>query len=256
MHLRNILVFYSFWLCTYTSVFADEKFQLNGLLIPSWESLSPRDPQVSNLFYPRFSYGFGFEMKYFMSPRISTNIGLQLNNRGFEARPTYSYYEDSIEAKISVSCLYLSLPFDISFNFQPAFRTELYFYSGISYGILLSQSFKGQRVPEELGRPNNYLFEGVDNKPNNINWFDKNYVGLRVGIGASRYIKSRLVLSINPSYHFQIDKLLNANGPVLPITINNNGATVPYSPGFRGASFELKIGYYFNDQIENTNKKL
>lgn len=235
---------------------AQEKFQINGVLIPTYEGISMNNVQITNPYTYRFSYGFGAEMKYFLSPKISTNFGLQFNDRGFLAEPKYAYLDDSITTTISISCKYLTIPFDLCINFQPAFRTELFINAGLSYGILLRQTFKGRRVPPELGRPDNGMFEGISNKPSNIKWFDGNYWGVNLGFGVSRYIKSRMVLTVNPGMSFQIDGLLNPQGPVLQTVVTNQGTLTSFDPKLKSFYLQLKLGYYFSDQIENTKKKL
>lgn len=235
---------------------AQEKFQINGILMPSYDGISMRSDHILNPYTYRFSYGFGAEMKYFMSPKISTNFGLQYNDRGFRAVPKYEYYGDSITTTINISCKYITIPFDLCINFQPAFRTEIFVNAGISYGFLIQQSFRGRRVPPELGRPDNQMFEGVSNKASNIDWFDRSYWGFNLGFGISRYIKSRMVVTIHPSMSFQFDRLLNPTGPVLQNVWNQQGVIEPFNPGLKTFAIQLKLGYYFSDQIENTKKKL
>ncbi len=238
---------------------ADEKFQLNGVLSPSYEGLSPRNRDIVNIFpKQRLSYNFGGELKYFMSPLISTNLGIHFQNKGFISEPKYEYYDDSISVRINISLKYLVIPFDLCFNFQPAFRTEIFFNVGLAYGILLQQSFKGRRVPVEIRGSDNPLYDGLSNKPSNINWFDKNYVGVNIGFGITRYLLSRMALTIHPMFMYQIDNAINPFplGPIVPFTLDNKGQLVEYSPGFKSMLLQFKIGYYFSDQIENTRKKL
>ncbi|MCI5056239.1 MAG: PorT family protein [Flavobacteriales bacterium] len=255
MYLRKILVFLML-LCIKQS-FADDKYQLNFFLAPSYENISFRSLKLDNQFFFKYSYNFGTEIKYYFSPKVTTNIGLQFNDRGFQARPEFITSDGSVQtfedAVVNISAKYLTIPIDLHFNFQPAYRTEVFFGTGIGFGLLVGQSFKGRRVSEELGRPAG-IYEGVSNERTNINWFDKNYVSWNFGVGISRYIKSRLVITINPYYSRQIDRARSLDGPLVYRDPNNIDLVV--EPKFDSYGLNLKLGYYFSDQIENKKKSL
>jgi len=235
---------------------AQEKFQLNLVLGPSYENIGTRNSAIENPFSFKYSYNFGAEIKYYTSPRFSTNLGLQFNDRGFQSNINYLVLNDTISSSVSIAAQYISIPLDFTWNFSPIFRTEYFFNIGVNYGILVSQTFKGSRIPEALGRPANGIYEGVSTERSNINWFDKNYLGLQAGLGISRYIKSRMVFTFHPSVSIQVDRLINPEGPVLPIAYTDTGLPVNYSPKLTSFLLLFKVGYYFSDQIENTKKAL
>jgi hypothetical protein len=240
-----------------TSV-AQDKFQVNFMVAPSYERVSFRKINIDNNFYFKYSYNFGAEIKYFFSPKITTNLGLQFNDRGFQARPEFVTSDGTIQtfddAVVNISAKYLTIPFDLHFNFQPAYRTDLFFGTGLGFGILVGQSFRGKRVSAELGRPDNPIFEGVSDQRSNINWFDRTYLSWNFGAGISRYVKSRLVITINPYYSMQLDRARALDGPL--VAIDPNGIGLSIEPKFDSYGVNLKLGYYFSDQIENTKKEL
>ncbi len=253
----NILLkFCFFFTCFCTVVYGQEKFQLNGMLAPSLEQISTRNTQIDNPFVSRVSSNIGVEMKYYLTPKFSTNFGLEYNDRGYQSIINHEYLSDTIQTTVNLSAKYISIPFSLCWNFTPAYRTELFFNTGVTYGVLIGQAFKGKRVPSELGRPDNPLFEGVTNDKTNIEWFDNNYFGATAGFGISRYIKSRMVITVHPVVTFQLDRLLNADGPVIPFANTNNGKRVVYNPKLHSYVLQLKLGYFFSDQIENTKKAL
>ncbi len=254
--MRRIIGVLFFGGCLFLGLKSQEKYQLNFIFGPSYESISPRNGGIVNPFTYKYSYNFGGEIKYFLSPKMSSNIGLQYNNKGFRSFIEYPVFDDTLSSTVLISAQYLTLNFDLGANFSPAFRTEYFFNAGVSYGLLVGQSFKGKRVPETLGRPDNGLYEGLSNGRSNIEWFDKNYFAAQLSVGISRYIKSRLVFTFQPTFSYQIDHLINPDGPVIPIAITSSGQPVEYSPKLHSFLLLFKLGYYFSDQIENDKKSL
>ena len=253
---KCILVLTLLSLCINQKSMGQEKFQINGFLAPSYEFLSTRDIRIDNPFVARYSYNFGGEIKYFLSPKMSTNIGLEFNNRGFKSIIDYEVKDDTVQTSVNISARYISVPISLCWNFTPIYRTELFFNVGATYGKLIGQSFRGKRIPSELGRPDNPVFEGVTNDKTNIKWFDGNYLGLTGGVGVSRYIKSRMVITVHPTVSLQVDRLLNPDGPIIPFAVTSEGQLIDYSPKLNSYGVLFKLGYYFSDQIENTKKTL
>ncbi len=254
--MRSQIISLGLFFCFSLSILSQEKFQFNFILGPSYEKIGTRNANIENPFSFKYSYNIGSEFKYYLSPKVSSNLGLSFNDKGFQSNIDYDVFGDTVSSSVRISAKYLTLPFDLAFNFTPAFRTEYFFSTGITYGYLLSQTFKGQRVPEELGRPNNPLFEGVTNEKNNISWFDKSYFAAQLGAGISRYVKSRMLLTFHASYAYQLDRLINPEGPIIQFATTNSGQLVEYSPKLNSFLLLLKVGYYFSDQIENTKKEL
>ena len=254
---KCLILFFSIIIFGGLAGISQEKYQFNAVFGPSYENISSRNASIDLPFQFKYSYNFGGEIKYYLSPHLSTNIGVQYNNKGFSSNFDYVVSNDTFPSSLRINASYLSIPIDLCWNFSPAFRTEYFLNVGINYGVLLGQSFKGQRVPVELGRPDNPLYEGISNEKSNISWFDKNAFGVQAGAGISRYVKSRMVLTFHPTAYFQMDRLINPEGPVQTIAVSNNtGLPELYSPKLYSFLLLFKVGYYFSDQIENTKKIL
>lgn len=240
------------------SAFAGGKYQINLILAPSYERLSFRNKHVKAPFFYKFSYNFGGEFRYFIAPDFSLAVGLQFNDRGFRSHPVYrttdGFIIDDENAVVNISAKYITVPIEMVFSFEPVFRTEIFINAGIAYGYLVGQTFKGKRLPDEFGVPESSIYNGLSEGRSNIKWFDKSYTSVNIGVGAGWHIRSRLVLTVNPVYYRQIDRL------ELPFP---DGPLITFDPTFgyikpRLDSFtiNLKLGWYFSDQIENTKKKL
>ena len=238
---------------------AGEKYSVNLILSPSYEKIGFRNRLIDNPFDAKLSYNFGVDYRYYIEPEISFSAGLQFNKRGFRTHPTYKtsdgQVQDFDDAVVVISANYLSLPFEIQYNFQPFFRTEISLHTGLCYGYLVNQTFKGKRISNEI-QPSEEFLKGLEEKSKAINWFDKSYIGWIAGFSVSRAIKSRLVITVNPTYYRQLDRALNPYGPVKEDSRDRNGNPVLINPKFDSFSLNLKLGYYFSDQIENTKKTL
>lgn len=223
-----------------------DKFQVGGFVAPSYENLAFRNLKEKSPFYYKFSYNFGGYIKYYWTPIIATNIGLQFNDKGF--RSIIEYQEEELsDAVLAISAKYITVPLNLSINFQPAYRTELYVTVGGSYGYLVHQSYKGKRIPPEQAEIVEEFYPGAVNERTTINWFDRSYLGLDVGVGVSRYFGSRVVLTVQPMYHRQMDRLEDPYGALI---------VGDQKPKFDSFSLQIKLAYYISDQIENTKKTL
>ena len=238
---------------------AGEKYQVNFMLAPSYETMKFRNLKTVSPFDYKFSYNFGAEYKYFLDARWTLAAGVQFNNRGFSSHPVYqttdSLVIESDDAVIYISTKYVTVPINLSFNFQPFFRTEIFASTGIGLGVLVDQSAVGRRIPAEVGTSTT-LFNNFGNEREKISWFDRTYASWNAGVGVSRYVKSRLVITIGAMYYRQIDRAVNLAGPLVLNGVDKNGSPVIISPKFDSFAIECKLGWYFSDQIENKKKDL
>lgn len=228
---------------------ADEKYQVTGQLSPSYETINYRNRDFRKLGGYKLSYNFGFEYKNFLSPVFSVSTGLQFQNKGFRNILEF-YSSDSVkifkDGALVINAYYLMAPFDLNWDIQLFNKTALVFSTGFSTGFLLRQEMVGKRIPLELAQKNPITGEPLEMGPEKIDWFKRFYFGWNGGIGITQYIKSKLVLSVEPMYTRQLNKLIDPWGPV------KTGDT---KPRFDSFAIHVRLGYYFNDQIANYKKE-
>ena len=94
--------------------------------------------------------------------------------------------------------------------------------------------------------PEEGLFDLSENG-SELNLFRDYYVGAHVGIGISTYIKSRIVLIVQPMYRFQLHDARDFSGQF------NSGD--PFVARLNSFGIDLKIGYFFTKQIRNRKKQ-
>jgi hypothetical protein len=227
---------------------ASEKFQVTFQLAPTYEKLSPRDKVYKGLFGYKLSYNFGVEYRVFSSPDFSFSTGILMQDKGFRNELQFKT-SDSISqtGAIAISTKYLTVPLDLNRHIHIAEKTELVLTGGFSFGYLFSQSFIGRRVPDDLAtNTNTFLGEEVTDKRSNIDWFNKLYWGLDLGVGVTQYIKSKMVIMVQPTYYRQLNKVVNPEGPL----------RADFSPKLDSFALNIRVGYYFSDQIKNYKKSL
>lgn len=228
---------------------ADEKYQITGQLSPSYETINYRNKNFRSLGGYKLSYNFGFEYKNFLSPVFSVSTGLQLQNKGF--RNVLEFYSsDSVkifkDGALVINAYYLMAPLDLNWDIQLFNKTALVLSTGFSAGYLLRQEMVGKRIPSELEQKNPMTGEPLIPGTEKIDWFKHFYFGWNGGLGITQYIKSKLVLTIQPVYTRQLNKLIDPWGPV------RTGET---TPKFDSYAIHFRLGYYFNDQIANYKKE-
>lgn len=229
-------------------LFAEEKYQITGQLSPSYETINYRSKDFRKLGGYKLSYNFGFEYKNFFSPVFSISSGLQLQNKGFKNILEF-YSSDSVkifkDGALVINAYYLVAPVDLNWDIHVFTKTAIVLSTGFTGGLLLRQEMVGKRIPEELSQRNPFTGEQLDSGREKIEWFKRFYLGWNGGIGITQYIQSKLVLTVQPVYTRQINKLIDPWGPV------RTGDTTPKFDSF---AIHFRIGYYFNDQIANYKK--
>ncbi len=138
------------------------------------------------------------------------------------------------------------IPFDLNWDIQLLNKTALVVSTGFSTGYLLRQEMVGRRIPEEIAPINPITGEYLDGGKEKIDWFKHFYFGWNAGFGITQYIKSKLVLTVQPMYTRQLNRLIDPYGP-----IKADGTT----PKFDSFAIHFRLGYYFNDQIANYKKE-
>lgn len=228
--------------------FADEKYQITGQLTPSYETMNYRDKTFRRMAGYKLSYNLGFEYKNFLSPVFSISTGVQIQNKGFKNILEF-YSSDSAkifdDVTLMVNAYYLVAPVDLNWDIQIFDKTSLIISTGFSPGILFRQEMVGKRIPEELSERNPFTGRTLEAGREKIEWFNRFYFGWNGGLGITQYIKSKLVISLQPVYTRQLNKLIDPLGPV---------KTAGTTPKFDSYAIHFRVGYYFNDQIANYKK--
>lgn len=226
-----------------------DKYQVNLIVAPSLETYSAKTAAAGKLFQEKFSYNFGAEYKYFLDPTFAVSAGLQFQDKGFRSTFTFDTNDSTQigEGLIAVSTRYLNVPLLLNHHWQIARKTELVLDYGPVFGYLVKQSLLGKRIPEDLGQEIQFLEENITNNRTDIEWFNKAYFGVFAGLGVQQYVASRLVLVANMGYTKQFNRTIDPDGPLVSSEPN-------FNPRFNSIILQLKMGWYFNKQIQNDKK--
>jgi hypothetical protein len=224
-----------------------EKYQITFLLAPSIERLNDRTIKLALPLEWKPSYHIGIEYKRFLDPDLSFSTGLFFQNKGFKTRPKIlrsdGTFDDTKRGNIIISARYLTIPVGFDKHFQIKRKFHFMISGGFMGGYLINQTFNGKRfnAPDNLRDP---LFGAFSNQVSNITWFNRKYFAWNVGVGFIQYIKSKLIVIIQPMYQRQFTNALDPDGPLVRAE----------KPRLDSFSLDLKAGYFFNKQIKNARK--
>lgn len=220
---------------------AGEKFQITAVFSPSFETYNDR--KQPDIFNYKLSYNVGVNYKHFLAPDFSVSTGILFQNKGFSTRPVYVNSTAGTEGNIHISARYLSVPINLEGHLKISEKLDFVMSAGFTGGYLVSESFIGRRINgEEEIKEGVFYTDSEDRQPLDI--FNDIYFGLNLGAGFCKYIKSKMVLVIEPTYRRQL------NG-----AIDVNSAAVGYiEPRLDSWCIDFKIGYYFNKNIRNFRK--
>ena len=234
---------------TATAQAGGEKFQITLLLSPSAEWVYFRNSEnaglYNDIFGSKLSYNFGLEYKRFFDPSLSFSTGFMYQNKGF--RNTYQVARadgSSQEATTLGSAHVATLPLYLNAHHRLARKTEMIYTAGLGVGYVMSQTVRNRNYTGEEDASDGFFDTG--NGRSNINFFKDLYLGLHVGVGISAYLKSRVVLIVQPMYKYQLN---DGRDPSLPINDY-------FSAKMNSFSLDIKVGYFFNRQINNRRKEL
>ncbi len=242
-----------FWLvlitvCTMLSAQAGvEKYQLTLLLSPSVEWVYFRGSQnadlYNELFGSKLSYNFGFEYKRFFDPSLSFSTGFLYQNKGFRNTYVERNPDGSTQEGITVGSAHLAtIPLYLNAHHRLARKKEMIYTAGLGVGYLMSQTVRNRNYTGEDDVTEG-LFDVGDGR-SNINFFRDLYLGLHVGVGISAYVKSRIVLIVQPMYKYQLNDGRNPSLPIQDL----------FAAKMNSLSVDFKVGYFFNRQIRNRKK--
>lgn len=226
-----------------------EKFQITLLLSPSAEWVYFRNSAnaglYNDIFGTKLSYNFGIEYKRFFDPSLSFSTGFLYQNKGFRNTYTQENLDGTIEEGTTLgSAHFATLPLYLNAHHGITRKTEMIYTAGLGIGYLMSQTVRNVNYTGEDNAQDGLFDTG--NGRSNINFFRDFYLGLHAGVGISTYIRSRIVLVLQPMYKYQLN---DGRNPELPINDL-------FAAKLNSFAVDIKVGYFFTKQVRNRKKEL
>ena len=246
--MRNIFVVLFLSLSLYANA-GGEKFQLNLIVSPTaewmWFNRSPFAKTYNNLWGTKLSYNFGIEYKRFFDPSLSFSTGVLYMNKGFRnVDPTAGV--DGKNGVTLMSAHVIGVPLTINAHHDLRRHVEMIYSIGIVGGYLFQERVRNKNYSEEE-IPEQRILDAT-NGVSNVNIFNDVYVGAHAGIGISAYLKSRVVLVVQPMFQFQINNARDYLGQF--------NSSDPFNARLNSFGVDLKIGYFFTKQVRNQSKDI
>lgn len=246
--MRKILIFIA--LSVNISAFAGgEKFQLNLLISPAaewlWFNNSANASIYNNLWGTKLSYNFGFEYKRFFDPSLSLSTGVMYMNKGFR-NVDLSAGANGKKGVTLMSAHIVSVPLYLNIHHDISRKVEMIYTAGIAGGYIFQERVRNKNYSNEEVPEQSIL--DASNGVSNVNLFNDAYVGAHFGVGISTYLKSRVVLVIQPMYKFQINNARDYLGQF--------ASADPFNARLNSFGIDFKIGYFFTKQVRNRTKDI
>ena len=225
----------------------DEKYQITLVLSPTAEwlrfSKSVNSAVYNNQWGTKLSYNFGVEYKRFFDPSLSISAAVLYMNKGFRNQIKNA---DGTRAGSALASIHIAaIPLSLNVHHRLRRKVEMIYTAGIVGGYVFSERVRNNYLSNEAN-PVQGVWDlsegGVE-----LNLFRDYYVGAHVGIGVSTYIKSRIVMIVQPMYRFQLHDARDFSGQ-----FNSND---PFVARLNSFGIDLKIGYFFTKQIRNRKKQ-
>lgn len=238
----------------FVSKAGDEKFQLTLLMSPTAEwvrfSQSPNAPIYNKLWGTKLSYNFGFEYKRFFDPSLSLSTGIMYMNKGFRNQiledATTNNLGTQEQVGVTLASMHIAaVPVYLNAHHRLKRKVEMIYTAGIAGGYLFAERVRNNYYSGESNPQQGF----IDNSPGaaTVNLFVDYYVGAHVGVGISAYVKSRIVMIIQPMYKLQINDARDFYGAF--------SSSDPFAVRMNSFGIDFKIGYFFTKQIRNRKKE-
>jgi hypothetical protein len=117
---------------------------------------------------------------------------------------------------------------------------------GVAGGYIFAERARNRNYSNEA-IPNQGILD-VTQEQSNVNLFNDVYVGAHAGVGISAYLKSRVVLVVQPMYKFQINNARDYLGQF--------ASGDPFNARLNSLGLDLRIGYFFTKQVRNRKKEI
>lgn len=226
-----------------------EKFQINLIMAPTaewmWFNRSPFASTYNDLWGTKLSYNFGIEYKRFFDPSLSFSAGLLYMNKGFRnVDPTAGVNGE--KGVTLMSAHVAAIPLTLNIHHDLTRRVEMIYSLGIVTGYIFQERVRNRNYSEEE-IPEQVILDAT-NGVSNVNIFNDIYLGAHAGIGISAYLKSRVVLVVQPMFQFQINNARDYLGQF--------ASSDPFNARLNSFGIDLKIGYFFTKQVRNQTKDI
>jgi hypothetical protein len=236
------------------SIAGNEKYQLTLLTAPTIEwvrfSQGASASALNEAWGSKLSYNFGFEYKRFFDPSLSFTTGLLYMNKGFRNvvlnDPTVNPTDGQSQVGVTLMSTHIAaVPLYINIHHRLRRKVEMIYTLGVAGGYVFSERIRNNYYSGEATPEQGFIDNAAGASP--INLFVDYYAGLHAGAGISTYLKSRLVMIIQPMYKWQLHDARDYFGPY------GGGGT--FAMRLNSFGIDLKIGYYFTKQIRNRKKE-
>jgi len=226
----------------------DGKYQILLMANPTLEWVHFRNsasaPFLNDLWGSKLSYNAGFEYKRFVDPSLSFSLGLTYMNKGFRSKESYVTSGGQSKIGITVADMHvLAVPVYMNIHQRIKRKVEMIYTIGLSGGYLFSERARNKNYTAE-DIPENSLLSGLD--PSNVNIFNDLFISADIGVGISTFVKSRVVLVLQPMFKYQVNNARDFSGQF--------SSSDPFTAHMNSFGVNIKMGYFFTKQIRNRRK--
>ncbi|NQY66997.1 MAG: hypothetical protein HRT72_04655 [Flavobacteriales bacterium] len=235
---------------------ATETWQITVMVSPSIENMSDKldrqynrlnrdtiknNPDLNkiDLYDIKWSYNYGIEFKSFMTDLNSFSTGLFFVNKGYQKVLTYP---DAPDKLVRLNAFYVETPAVFNWHKELNKKSRLIFSTGLHLGRLVSEKIATFSLDEDGS--GKFSDDKLINRE--LKLYNPWYIGGNVGLGISMYVKTKMVLILQPNYTHQFNKAERQDAAAVTFKENK----------FRSFSFDMKLGYYFNRKLKNGRKKI
>jgi hypothetical protein len=226
----------------------DGKYQILLMANPTLEWVHFRSsasaPYLNDLWGSKLSYNAGFEYKRFVDPSLSFSVGLTYMNKGFRNKVPYQTSGGQSDIGYTVGDMHvLAVPLYMNIHHRIKRKVEMIYTVGVSGGYLFAERVRNKNYTAE-DIPENSLLSGLDGS--NVNLFNNYYISADLGIGISTFVKSRVVLVLQPMFKYQVHNARDFAGQFV--------SSDPFTAHMNSFGVNIKMGYFFTKQIRNRRK--
>ncbi|GAB5538091.1 MAG: hypothetical protein Salg2KO_01940 [Salibacteraceae bacterium] len=210
-----------------------------------WFSRSPNAEAYNQLWGTKLSYNFGLEYKRFFDPSLSLSTGIMYMNKGFRNVDPFAGTGGK-SAVTLMSAHIAAVPLYLNIHQRIKRKVEMIYTIGVAGGYLFAERARNKNYSDEAV-PNQGILD-VTKEKSNLNLFNDVYVGAHAGIGISAYLKSRVVLVVQPMFKFQINNARDYLGQF--------ASGDPFNARLNSFGLDLRLGYFFTKQVRNRKKEI
>ena len=246
--MKRILVIGLLMLSSLLTMAGDGKYEILFKLNPSMEWVYFRNNYTgvdfNSIWGTKLSYNGGLEYIRFLDPSLSFTIGVDYMNKGFRNKVPYLNSANQNDYGITRGDMHIvSIPLYVNIHQRIKRKVELVYTGGISAGWLFSERVRNKYYTAE-DIPENSLLSNIGES--NVNLFNNYFVSLDLGVGISAFVKSRVVLTMQPMLKVQVHDAVDPYGQLY------NGDL--FSMHMCSFGMNLKAGWFFSKQIRNRRK--